>query len=58
MREILIFLETCPTEFKSDVASNIVSIAAKYAPNAQWHIDTILKVQLRLHHYYVTYCVT
>lgn len=46
MREILIFLESCPTEFKSDVASNIVSIAAKYAPNAQWHIDTILKVLL------------
>ena len=46
MREILIFLESCPTEFKSDVASNIVSIAAKYAPNAQWHIDTILKVNI------------
>ena len=48
MREILIFLESCPTEFKSDVASNIVSIAAKYAPNAQWHIDTILKVNICL----------
>ena len=55
MREILIFLESCPTEFKSDVASNIVSIAAKYAPNAQWHIDTILKVNIysMLCHYYV-----
>ena len=57
MREILIFLESCPTEFKSDVASNIVSIAAKYAPNAQWHIDTILKVYIHftLRHYYVTF---
>ena len=53
MREILIFLESCPTEFKSDVASNIVSIAAKYAPNAQWHIDTILKVTQRPTIYYV-----
>ena len=55
MREILIFLESCPTEFKSDVASNIVSIAAKYAPNAQWHIDTILKVNNHfiLRYYYV-----
>ena len=44
MREILIFLESCPTEFKADVASNVVLVSAKYAPNAQWHIDTILKV--------------
>ena len=44
MREILIFLESCPTEFKPDVASNIVTVSAKYAPNAQWHIDTILTV--------------
>ena len=57
MREILIFLESCPTEFKSDVASNIVSIAAKYAPNAQWHIDTILKVNIHfiLRHCYVIF---
>ena len=46
MREILIFLESCPTEFKSDVSSNIVTVSGKYAPNAQWHIDTILKVLL------------
>ena len=44
MRELLIFLESCPTEFKADVSSNIVIAAEKYAPNAQWHIDTILKV--------------
>ena len=41
---MLIFLESCPTEFKADVSSNIVIAAEKYAPNAQWHIDTILKV--------------
>jgi hypothetical protein len=46
MREILLFLETCPTEFKADVSSNIVTSAEKYAPNAQWHIDTILKVRI------------
>jgi AP-1 complex subunit gamma-1 len=44
MRELLIFLENCPSDFKSDVASNIVISAGRYAPNAQWHIDTILKV--------------
>ena len=47
MRELLIFLESCPTEFKADVSSNIVIAAEKYAPNAQWHIDTILKVTLK-----------
>jgi len=47
MREILIFLEACPTDFKADVASNVVLVSAKYAPNAQWHIDTILKVLLK-----------
>ncbi|CAG5113200.1 Oidioi.mRNA.OKI2018_I69.chr2.g7328.t1.cds [Oikopleura dioica] len=44
MRELLIFLENCPSEFKGDVSSNIVISAGRYAPNAQWHIDTILKV--------------
>ena len=46
MRELLLFLEACPSEFKSDVSSNIVISAEKYAPNAQWHIDTILKVKI------------
>ena len=46
MRELLTFLENCPSEFKGDVSSNIVISAGRYAPNAQWHIDTILKVSL------------
>ncbi|KAH9503437.1 AP-1 complex subunit gamma-1, partial [Bulinus truncatus] len=44
MKELLLFLETCDPEFKSDCCSNIVMAAAKYSPNKRWHIDTVLKV--------------
>ncbi|CAL1527635.1 unnamed protein product [Lymnaea stagnalis] len=44
MKELLLFLETCDPEFKSDCCSNIVTAAAKYSPNKRWHIDTVLKV--------------
>lgn len=44
MKELLTFLEKCDPEFKSDVCSNIVMSAEKYAPNKRWHIDTVMKV--------------
>ncbi|XP_059176379.1 AP-1 complex subunit gamma-1-like [Physella acuta] len=44
MKELLLFLETCDPEFKSDCCSNIVMASAKYSPNKRWHIDTVLKV--------------
>ncbi|KAK0045846.1 AP-1 complex subunit gamma-1-like isoform X2 [Biomphalaria pfeifferi] len=44
MKELLLFLETCDPEFKSDCCSNIVMAASKYSPNKRWHIDTVLKV--------------
>jgi len=44
MKELLTFLETCDVEFKQYAASNIITVAEKFAPNKRWHIDTILKV--------------
>uniref|UniRef100_H2ZPK1 AP-1 complex subunit gamma n=1 Tax=Ciona savignyi TaxID=51511 RepID=H2ZPK1_CIOSA len=44
MRELLLFLSRCPIDFKSDCSSGIFTAAEKYAPNARWHIDTMLKV--------------
>lgn len=44
MKELLLFLENCDPEFKSDTCSNIVIAAEKYSPNKRWHVDTVLKV--------------
>jgi AP-1 complex subunit gamma-1 len=44
MKELLLFLETCDPEFKSDCCSNIVIAADKYSPNKRWHLDTVFKV--------------
>lgn len=43
-RELLLFMEECPGEFKGDCASGIVITAEKYAPNAKWHVETLFKV--------------
>jgi AP-1 complex subunit gamma-1 len=50
MKELLTFLEKCDPEFKSDVCSNIVMSAEKYAPNKRWHIDTVMKVLTLVSH--------
>ncbi|XP_010790046.1 AP-1 complex subunit gamma-1-like [Notothenia coriiceps] len=44
MKELLIFLSSCPQELKSHAASGIFNAAERYAPSQRWHIDTILHV--------------
>ncbi|KAK9467915.1 Clathrin/coatomer adaptor, adaptin-like protein [Lipomyces arxii] len=44
IRELLVFLETADTEFKTNMTVQICIAAEKYAPNKRWHIDTVLRV--------------
>uniref|UniRef100_A0A8C6NP31 AP-1 complex subunit gamma n=4 Tax=Nothobranchius TaxID=28779 RepID=A0A8C6NP31_NOTFU len=44
MKELLVFLSSCPLELKAQAASGIFIAAERYAPSQRWHIDTILHV--------------
>lgn len=44
MKELLVFLSSCPPELRSQTASGIFHAAERYAPSQRWHIDTILHV--------------
>uniref|UniRef100_A0A3Q1F973 AP-1 complex subunit gamma n=2 Tax=Acanthochromis polyacanthus TaxID=80966 RepID=A0A3Q1F973_9TELE len=44
MKELLLFLSSCPLELRSQAASGIFNAAERYAPSQRWHIDTILHV--------------
>uniref|UniRef100_A0A3Q2THM9 AP-1 complex subunit gamma n=1 Tax=Fundulus heteroclitus TaxID=8078 RepID=A0A3Q2THM9_FUNHE len=44
MKELLIFLSSCPPELRAHAASGIFNAAERYAPSQRWHIDTILHV--------------
>uniref|UniRef100_A0A672LGC6 AP-1 complex subunit gamma n=1 Tax=Sinocyclocheilus grahami TaxID=75366 RepID=A0A672LGC6_SINGR len=44
MKELLIFLSTCPPELRSQTTSGIFNAAERYSPSKRWHIDTILHV--------------
>ncbi|XP_030016128.1 AP-1 complex subunit gamma-like 2 [Sphaeramia orbicularis] len=44
MKELLIFLSSCPLELRAQAASGIFNAAERYAPSQRWHIDTILHV--------------
>lgn len=44
IRELLIFLETADSEFKSIMTIQTCIAAEKFAPNKRWHIDTVLRV--------------
>ncbi|KAK9461288.1 adaptin N terminal region-domain-containing protein [Lipomyces oligophaga] len=44
VRELLIFLESADTEFKTGMTTRICIAAERYAPNKRWHIDTVLRV--------------
>ncbi|XP_067461146.1 AP-1 complex subunit gamma-like 2 isoform X2 [Thunnus thynnus] len=44
MKELLIFLSSCPPELRANAASGIFNAAERYAPSQRWHIDTILHV--------------
>ncbi|XP_076018315.1 AP-1 complex subunit gamma-like 2 [Genypterus blacodes] len=44
MKELLLFLSSCPPELRSQAACGIFNAAERYAPSQRWHIDTILHV--------------
>ncbi|KAM7378841.1 hypothetical protein PAMP_004436 [Pampus punctatissimus] len=44
MKELLLFLSSCPPELRGNAASGIFNAAERYAPSQRWHIDTILHV--------------
>uniref|UniRef100_A0A3P8X1Q9 AP-1 complex subunit gamma n=1 Tax=Cynoglossus semilaevis TaxID=244447 RepID=A0A3P8X1Q9_CYNSE len=44
MKELLLFLSSCPPELRSHTASGIFTAAERYAPSQRWHIDTMLHV--------------
>ncbi|XP_066578988.1 AP-1 complex subunit gamma-like 2 isoform X2 [Amia ocellicauda] len=44
MKELLLFMDTCPPELRSHTASGIFNTAERYSPSRRWHIDTILRV--------------
>ncbi|KAK9539384.1 hypothetical protein VZT92_004494 [Zoarces viviparus] len=44
MKELLLFLSSCPPELRSHAASGIFNAAERYAPSQRWHIDTMLHV--------------
>ncbi|XP_062337288.1 AP-1 complex subunit gamma-like 2 isoform X1 [Osmerus eperlanus] len=44
MKELLLFLSSCPPELRAHTASGIFNAAERYAPSQRWHIDTILHV--------------
>ncbi|XP_029309248.1 AP-1 complex subunit gamma-like 2 [Cottoperca gobio] len=44
MKELLLFLSSCPAELKAHSTSGIFNAAERYAPSQRWHIDTILHV--------------
>ncbi|XP_012690727.2 AP-1 complex subunit gamma-like 2 isoform X2 [Clupea harengus] len=44
MKELLLFLSSCPLELRANTTSGIFLAADRYAPSQRWHIDTILHV--------------
>ncbi|XP_064404142.1 AP-1 complex subunit gamma-1-like [Halichondria panicea] len=51
MKELLAFLDTCETEFKSFIASKVLSAAERHSPSKQWHMDTILTILIKTGEY-------
>ncbi|KAL2097143.1 hypothetical protein ACEWY4_006350 [Coilia grayii] len=44
MKELLLFLSSCPPDLRAHTTSGIFLAADRYAPSQRWHIDTILHV--------------
>lgn len=42
--ELLSFLEVADEEFKGYMTTELLKCSARFAPDRQWHIDTVLKV--------------
>lgn len=43
-KELIYFLEKADPEFKSICSSNLCICTEKYAPDAKWHIDTVINI--------------
>jgi len=50
-RELLAFLGRSEPEVKTVCASNLVSIAERYAPTPSWHFHTLLDILQAVSHY-------
>lgn len=44
VRELLAFLETADSEFKTILTSQIAIAAEKHAPTKRWHVDTLIRM--------------
>ena len=44
IKELTLFLEIADVEFKSFIVSRCFQTTEKYAPNRQWHIESLIKV--------------
>eukprot|EP01006_Ploeotia_vitrea_P027094 TRINITY_DN59966_c0_g1_i1.p1 TRINITY_DN59966_c0_g1~~TRINITY_DN59966_c0_g1_i1.p1 ORF type:complete len:878 (-),score=103.16 TRINITY_DN59966_c0_g1_i1:1901-4534(-) len=42
--DLINFLSVAPQDLKQDITTKICSVVDRYAPNPQWHVDTLIKV--------------
>ena len=43
-RELLEYLSVADVEFKADLSKRIAGLAAKFAPDPRWHVDTLVEL--------------
>ena len=46
-RELLEYLSVADVEFKADLSKRIAGLAAKFAPDPRWHVDTLVELLTR-----------
>ena len=47
-KELLDYLKVSDVEFKPDLTSKICMLVQRFAPDKQWHLDSLLQVGLNL----------
>lgn len=47
-KELLDYLEVSDAEFKPDLTSKICMLVQRFAPDKQWHLDSLLQVSLHV----------
>jgi Adaptin N terminal region len=57
-RELLAFLNRSEPEVKSVCASNLVSIAERYAPSPSWHFHTLFEILQAVNHPFIAFFPT
>ena len=50
-KELLDYLKVSDLEFKPDLTSKICMLVQRFAPDKQWHLDSLLQVYFRPPHY-------